>query len=357
MKTKTIVFLLAAALVGSVATGGQSKSLVITVPPTGIDDTANLQSAFDEATAAGAGTTVQLMEGTYYTRQLVVNNFQGTFVGAGAEQTVLSNPPEEKLNVAENHWSAAPSAANPWPNLVSFADGDFLVSDLGIHITGAEPTTGWWVPCAGTDDPGLLAGFFVLGTEANAVFSRVRVEGEPAQPTQPTAFGYNLINGIVFSGLVPISGSFVVRDSTFLHLASGTPFSNTSDASILIRGNNFEDVLWGADICALLNSKCEFSFNAVQGVYGIDLLDCGAGTTTSKILVSNNTFSGPYGVYLEATFAGQTRCQVVANDFRQVTDTGVYLGPGTSHCVVAGNTQTSIVNLGTHNVIANGGRK
>jgi hypothetical protein len=73
--------------------------------------------------------------------------------------------------------------------------------------------------------------------------------------------------------------------------------------------------------------------------------------TSSEILVNSNVFSGQYGVYLDATFMGTTTCQVVGNNFPNVTDLGIYLGVGTSHCLVAGNSQTTIENLGTDNLI------
>jgi hypothetical protein len=61
----------------------------ITVKPTGVDDTANLQCAFDAAAAAGPGTNVRLVEGTYHTAQIVVNDFNGQFSGAGVEKTLV----------------------------------------------------------------------------------------------------------------------------------------------------------------------------------------------------------------------------------------------------------------------------
>jgi hypothetical protein len=77
---------------------------------------------------------------------------------------------------------------------------------------------------------------------------------------------------------------------------------------------------------------------------------------SSEMLVSHNVFSGDqYGVYLDATFEGGARCQVVSNDFQNIASTGIYLGPGTSHCIVAGNSNTTIQNLGTDNVIVNKG--
>ncbi|HWU37322.1 MAG TPA: hypothetical protein VN203_06685, partial [Candidatus Acidoferrum sp.] len=58
---------------------------------------------------------------------------------------------------------------------------------------------------------------------------------------------------------------------------------------------------------------------------------------------------------LDSTFEGESTCQVLGNKFPNVTILGIYLGTGTSHCLVAGNSQTTIENLGTDNVILNHG--
>jgi hypothetical protein len=330
----------------------------ITVLPTGVDDTANLQCAFDNAVAAGTS-AVQLEKGTYYTRQIVVNNFKGTFTGAGAQASVLTNLPNLYVTPV-NAYYQAPSASNPSPNLVSFVGGDFLVSDMGIQITGSAPTTGWTI--FGLPSLYDLAnGFAVLGTYAKAVFSHVDVEGQYAP--NPVA-NYNLYNGISFAGFIgqqspPITGSLVVQNSTFQHLGSAVAVANVSDAAVLISHNNAEDVFDAMDVFGLLNTRYEFSFNKVEGAsFGGYLYDGSSseGTaelyaTSSEILVANNSFSGQYGVYLDATFKGGSTCQVLGNQFPNVTVLGIYLGTGTSHCLVAGNSSTSIQNLGTDNLI------
>jgi hypothetical protein len=329
---------------------------LVTVLPTGVDDTGNLQCAFDSAVAAGPGGTVQLERGTYHTRQIVVNNFKGTFIGAGAESSVLTNLPNLHVTPVDMY-DYPPSATNPWPSLVSFVGGSFQVSDVGIHITGATPTTGWTIFGFPTLYD-LAHGFAVLGTTANASFSRVDVEGEYSP--NPVC-NYNLYNGIYFEGFIgavspPISGSFVVHDSTFQHLGSATPVTNLSHASVLISHNKYQDVFDAMDVSGLINSWYDFSFNTVEGTYGGYLYDglpvsMVTQVTSSEILVTNNVFSGQYGVYLDATFGGGATCQVLSNTLQNVTDLGIYLGIGTSHCLVMGNGNTTIQNLGSDNVI------
>jgi hypothetical protein len=308
-----------------------------------------------------AGSAVQLEKGTYYTRQIVVNNFKGTFSGAGAQQSILTNLPNLYVTPV-NFYYQPPSATNPWSSLVAFVGGDFLVSNMGIQITGATPTTGWTILGLPTIYA-LAHGFVIVGTNANAVFLRVDVEGQPA--AYPP--GYNLFNGIYFEGLIgqespPLSGSFTVQNSTFRDLGSAVPVSNLANASISISNNNFRDLGDAMDVFGLLNTRYVFAFNTVEGaLFGGYLYDGIPGVTaelyvaSSEILVANNTFSGQYGVYLDATFQNGTTCEVLGNKFPNVTVLGIYLGTGTSHCLVAGNRPTTIENLGTDNVVLNGG--
>ena len=137
------------------------------------------------------------------------------------------------------------------------------------------------------------------------------------------------------------------------------PVTNLANASVLISNNNFRDVGDAMDVYSLLNTKFVFAFNTVEGaMYGGYLYDGAPGlgiaelyVASSDILVANNTVSGQYGFYLDATFQNGSTGQVLGNKFPNITVLGVYLGTGTSHCIWAGNGQTSMKNLGTDNVI------
>ena len=70
------------------AMAGASQTFI--VRPTGVDDTANLQAAFDAAVAAGPGSVVELAEGHFYLSEpVVVNDFSGTFRGQGSSRSVI----------------------------------------------------------------------------------------------------------------------------------------------------------------------------------------------------------------------------------------------------------------------------
>ena len=143
--------------------------------------------------------------------------------------------------------------------------------------------------------------------------------------------------------------------------------AHVSHASILIGHNSYNSVLSAMEIVGLADSRCEFLLNTVvlfntvpNSSFGVLVYDnVSAGTvvhvTSSEILVSNNSFNNALrndqtGVYINATFEGGARCQVVANKFQNVNP-GIFLGLGTSHCIVAGNSKTTIQNKGTDNVI------
>ena len=159
-------------------------------------------------------------------------------------------------------------------------------------------------------------------------------------------------------------------------MASPTPVLNVSHASILIGHNNYNAVLSAMELAGLADSRCEFLLNTVENssydssycVLAYDNVIAGTVVhiTSSEILISNNAFiKEQNGVNIGgrntpgATFEGGTRCQVVSNTFQTtpISDKGIGidLGTGTSHCIVAGNSPTTIQNLGTDNVIVNKG--
>lgn len=112
---------------------------VISVKPTGVNDTASLQCAFDAAVASGPGVNVRLRSGTFHTGQIVVNNFHGKFTGAGMNKTTVINLPNLYVTPVDVIYSL-PSADNPWPTLFAFIDGDFIITDLAIYVAGDDPT-------------------------------------------------------------------------------------------------------------------------------------------------------------------------------------------------------------------------
>ncbi len=101
---------------------GAKCGVVIVVEPTGTDDTENILQAFADAEAAGPGTTIQLIEGDYYTGAMEIYGFHGTVKGAGTSKTIMNCfpgiPVEDQLN--NNQCSA-------WWRMIG---GDITLSDM-----------------------------------------------------------------------------------------------------------------------------------------------------------------------------------------------------------------------------------
>jgi len=326
----------------------------ITVQPNDVDDTENIQCAFDAAVAAGPGLDVQLVKGTYRMAQIVVNDFYGNFYGAGSKYTTVTNLPNLYVT-PENFYFNPPSAANPWPSLFVFVQGDFVVSDLAIHISGDDGTTGWTI--FGIDPPitELAHGIAILGPYADAKFEDLLVEGEPANNA---LLGYNLINGIFYEGFIgevplPISGNFKVVDSAFRSVGSGTPISNLYQANVVINNNIFQDVFLGMDGGDLVNSSLEFSHNKVNAYIGVDIYNIFAiEDVESTFLIKNNVFQGTLGPILEQTFGEGNDCLFLGNNVQKVTDIGILLGQDIYGCiVVGGSNKTNVLDLGTENTL------
>jgi hypothetical protein len=319
-----------------------------------VNDTANLQCALDAAVSSGPGVRVRLSSGIFHTAQIVVSGFQGKFTGNGAKNTVITNLPNLYVTPVDMYFNP-PSADNPWPSLFAFVNGDFVISDLAIHIIGDNGTTGWTI--FGIDPPiiELAHAVVILGTEADAKIERVLVEGELMENS---LLGYNLINGIFFEGFIgevspPISGSFQVYASTFRLVASGTPVVNLSNSAVVISRNTFEDVFLGMDGGDFINSNLEFSHNNVNSVIGFDLYNTFATEDVgSTFLIKSNVFRGAIGPAFEMTFGEGNDCLLQGNNVQNVTDIGIFLGEGIHGCtVVGGNNKTNVLDLGTGNIL------
>jgi hypothetical protein len=325
----------------------------LVVLPTGHDDTGNLQCAIDRAGRLRIR-KVRLVEGTYYTGQLVANNFVGHLAGASTESTVVRNLGEPLYVTPENPLFEAPSADNPWPSLLAFVDGRFRVSDLTIRIVGT-PTSGWSIFGIQPPIKAMAHGIVILGTRAEATIENVAIEGEEL-PND--LFGLSVINGVYFEGAIgeyppPLAGSLTVRHCVFRRVASGAPVVNLTDADVRIIDNHFEDVLLGSEVTDLSGTRYAFLGNHVSaGWFGLDQYDVClgpvCGVSSSTLTVAGNHFEKA-GVRLEGTLGSRVRCALVANDFAPDVSPDVFLGPDTHDCLVVGT--PDVEDHGTHNRI------
>ena len=321
---------------------------IIRVRPTGVDDTANIQCAFDWAIARKPGMTLRLLPGTFHTAQIYVNDFHGTFRGSGADKTLIVNLPNLYVTPVNGAFNL-PSADNPLAILFSFINGRFEIADLAIYIDDHDGnmTTGTTI----SGDWGSFtyyhfdAAIYITGTQADAKVSRIEIEGEPLENPDYPLFTAN--DAVIYANIFaevsppPISGAFRVRNSTFKSTGAGVSVENIKDASILISHNKYEGSLYMIAAQGFVDSAIIIDSNQGETIIGVafDSQEFQEITGT-KFVVRNNKFAGDYGVIFwdTATFGAGNTCLIKSNDFRKILEWSVLLlGPGTDQCVLKNN--------------------
>jgi hypothetical protein len=288
----------AAILIGICASAGQPVSAngcdpayvtqvgnTFIVAPTGADDTANLQCALDAAAAAGPGSTVQLMDGTYWTGLVAVDTFHGSLVGAGKERTTVTTIPD--------------MSCPPWPTWLQFGEGDVRVADLTFGVTDPYPCQAWFNP---VDDPDLLyprhdlAVIVAIGggmldpsydwSDPDTVYASSSVEnvafrGPPLDAENPGYFG--VTSGLYIGaplqagptgGLgrgLPMVGDHSVTNCSFENTWQAIVTFGLTDGSLTVggsasQGNTFAHVYLGLRSFDHDNSSIEFSHNEVTAI-------------------------------------------------------------------------------------------
>jgi len=314
---------------------------IIRVSPTEVDDTANIQCAFDWANARGPGMTIQLQPGTFHTAQILVVDFHGAFKGSGRDHTTIVNLPD--LPVIPDIETIPPSADHPWPNLFIFIDSDVALSNVAIRIFGENPVGSWSIGDFGPVNQ-FGAAIIVSGTESHFNVSHISLEGERSS-TSP--FGYNVFNGIYFEGYItatgvdflPLSGSYTVKNSSFKTLTWATPVANIKDAVVVSSHNTYTDNEWGMDVADSVNSSVKIFNNHMDAMVagGILLWNGLPENVNTDYLIRNNTITGPTGIALTQTMDAESTCLIKTNNLLGVTDTPIFVGPGAQACVLKNN--------------------
>lgn len=243
---------------------------VFTVSPSGGDDTANIQAAFNAAVAAGRGSTVKLTAGHFYCGNVYAENFRGTFKGAGRDLTVIDTPRGLDPTVP-----GLPTGADGYPFVFCFRNGDFKITDMTFDITAYEPAENWDWPWAAFG-PILFNAtdvIMILGN-ANSRVERVRfighegtfVDGDVPYNVESTiailgATG-NSEDGEVFGG--PVSGRHIVTDCFFEHVDVGVRVSYLVNGKMTITHSTIIETTSAAFLYDLVNSIVETSFNHIE---------------------------------------------------------------------------------------------
>jgi len=332
---KKLLFLLVCALLllfaGTAPAPAHAQTFC--VHPSGGDDTAHIQKAFDEAMAAGPGSTVQLSAGHFYMNGLDLDHFDGYFRGAGRCATVI--------DCLRGLDPRLPGVVTP-PETISFflrfRDGYPRVSDMSFDITAKEPCEPW------TGDNTFIDELIWVRDGASSSFDcvgfRPHVIDEAGDLNVCDDVYYSDTGGAHTMTRCTVTGLFNLR------------VINMYGARMTIgggpgRGNVF-DAPWNAACSDNSGSRIEFSYNRMR------FSDCGISAAASgdaaffeddsipltplpasRFVIRHNTMVGvtdaPWGwggeaVFLtdQSAFAGGAtdRLKAVVADNTIVVDTG-----------------------------------
>jgi hypothetical protein len=115
----------------AVLKSAHSHGAVFMVNPSGVDDTQALIKAFEDAKAAGRGSTVLLAEGLFTIGFIEIRDFEGNFKGSGKSRSKVTNMEQLPCDIPFNN--------NVLPSLMKFIGGDVTVSDLTFQIKDGRP--------------------------------------------------------------------------------------------------------------------------------------------------------------------------------------------------------------------------
>jgi hypothetical protein len=254
---------------------------VFTVFPSGNynDDSNAIQTALNNAVAAGAGSTVQLTAGTFYLKyRIEVEGFDGFFKGAGKEKTIITTHDVIEFNLPTDDMES----------LIKFRHGNIKMSDLAIKITNPNP-------CTGLNDHGW--GFnTALPNVITITGNSCSDPGESYQAVSATFNNVKFVGGAGDYQPYPNGGRFNVGkfvwrswdawdwnsiytlhgDYKFTNCDFQTAYtciaSDVSNGPCIIggaesSGNKFEDTYYATLIVDMSNSYANVSYNHYSKIY------------------------------------------------------------------------------------------
>jgi hypothetical protein len=353
----------------------------ITVLPTGVDDTENLQCALDLG-ASMRWAKVQLIAGDYFTSFLDVEGFHGRFSGAGRLQTTVLTLPDGLDCVARFQ------EIETYPHLLTFIASKVTLSDLTFAVGGeapcAEPWEGfvddegfgfeeWSIgtvyattnlsffsPCAGVVDHRLRvhrAGFesefpdfdtpIVLFKNFGAAISVDMTE--PTDDCPATALrGDVTVRSSYFTGNGQSINLFAIEDSrvtvggrhawqanTFDDVGIAVIMADARESSALVMGNRLNDIHWWGvlGIAEFYDSESSMmvaknTIRAIEGADGVGVLDFGPDTYGYSLLnatIWKNTIELVETPFNGVFVLGSDDGKVIGNRITGTGETGIWL--------------------------------
>ena len=251
------------------------------VTPSGTDDTASLQQAFDDAVAAGPGSVVKLTAGEFYTNEILVDGFDGCFKGAGMHRTVVDTlrglDPElqgVKL-VMDPDDESVPLAG--FTSLIAFVRSDVRVAGMSFEITAEEPCEEWTYWGEG-DLWTHLSDVFIVTRDSRSSFDRVSFASHEGD-----ANGFN-IDGA--AAIYDTSGRHSVTRCSFQGGNDGLETAGITGGGLIVggrpgMGNTFDLAGTPCSMGDYSDSRSVISHNRMSSLYGESVVVTqGAGATS-----------------------------------------------------------------------------
>jgi len=226
----------------------------IIIGPTGSDDTANIQGAFNVCTNHHWTCTIELRKGTYYTAQIATIGFQGSFVGAGQGQTVIQAlpnlpPPTAACDTGTNpFWTCAPGPQNSYPVLLTFVNAAVEMSGMTISEPYANPIPNGW----GTG-PSTFLDAMVLFTGLQEFVTVDHVTMMGGAGTDYDFGGTNVEDAFWYQGLllppdwsnyltdmIPVTGTFSLTQSSVHSIGLPVSYDNVVNGRATVCFNSFD---------------------------------------------------------------------------------------------------------------------
>ncbi len=271
-----------------------SKGQTFVVVPSGDDDTAHIQAAFNASVAAGPGSTVRFAAGHFYTNGVAVQGFNGSVIGAGRGKTVIDslrglNPARDGVGLTQFDPND-PTTLFPVPVLFGFDGGSVSMSNLTFDITAAEPAETWFlIDLAWTD---LRVVVLVTG-DTSSRFDRVEFVGHAG-----SSWGVNNVHAILVGGMRQLDNPggiwSVIQPTRGHHSITRCWFKGVGDAigvqhltggklrvgQTASRGNVFDTPIGAFSPSDNPDSDLEFSYNEVHTYHaGVSVIDYDAGAS------------------------------------------------------------------------------
>jgi hypothetical protein len=251
------------------------NSSTFVVSPSGGDDTDNIQAAFNAAIATGKKSIVRLTAGQFYANNIIVQNFDGVFKGAGMDLTKIDtlrglDPNLPGIELIQTD-SEDPSTIYPFSIWFLFEDSNVKICDLSFEITALNPAETYQV----------------FGWEFTDVSNIVRVAGH----------SNSVFRSVGFKGYEGNVGGCVIGGREYLDEPGG--FMDSADPVYGLHKIDsclFEDTGTSFVVAGLVDGALRFKRNKLNNVYtGIQFID----NFGSIVEFSNNKlYSCAEGVFI-----------------------------------------------------------